>query len=154
VLGSMTDISGMAVADLFSGSGALGIEALSRGAARAVFVDDDPAAVRVVRANLEDLGLSEQRSTVVQREVLAWLATASQSFDLALCDPPYAFAGWPALFDRLEADLTVVESSAPPDVPASWVVIKEKRYGSTLVTVVRRPSPRQKKLSPEQKGTL
>lgn len=89
------DLPGAAVLDLFAGSGAAGIEALSRGAARAVFVDRDPAAVRAIRANLERTGLGD-RAFVRPGDVLAYLrtdASAAGPFDLVIIDPPYADTG-------------------------------------------------------------
>ena len=152
VLGSMLDLEGLSVADLFAGSGALGIEALSRGAGSAVFVDDGPEALTAIRANLASLGL-EDRSTVVRSDVLAWLGrppgvAEARAFDLALCDPPYDFARWPALLERLEAQVAVLESSQPVDLAPPWGVVRQKRYGGTLVTVIRREHSR----STDQKG--
>ena len=86
------DLPGAAVLDLFAGSGAAGIEALSRGAARAVFVDRDAAAVRTIRANLERTGFAD-RADVRPGDALAYLradAAAAGPFDLAIVDPPYA----------------------------------------------------------------
>ena len=135
VLGSLIDLEGATVVDLFAGSGALGIEALSRGAATCTFVDDAPAAVAAVTANLEALGLAG-RSVVVRRDVLGFLAGAHH-FSLALCDPPYDFTGWDVLLGRLSADRAVLESRRPVAVPPGWENVKNKRYGDTLVTVVR-----------------
>ena len=89
------DLPGAAVLDLFAGSGAAGIEALSRGAARAVFVDRDTAAVRTIRANLERTGLGD-RADVRPGDALAYLradAPAAGPFDLVIVDPPYADTG-------------------------------------------------------------
>jgi 16S rRNA (guanine966-N2)-methyltransferase len=142
VLGSLTDVEGSAVLDLFAGSGAMGIEALSRGAASAVFVEQRPDALVAVRANLASLGL-EARARVVRAEVLRWLAgsaaPAPGTVDLALCDPPYDFGDWPALLGQLPAALAVLESSREVEPSPPWEVVRRKRYGGTLVTVVRRP---------------
>ena len=67
-------------------------------------------------------------------------------FDLALCDPPYDFAAWDRLLAHLHATLAVLESRRPVEVPVGWEVIRNKRYGGTLVTVVR-------SLGAHQKGT-
>ncbi|HUI03489.1 MAG TPA: 16S rRNA (guanine(966)-N(2))-methyltransferase RsmD [Acidimicrobiales bacterium] len=141
ILGSLVDLEGAAVADLFAGSGALGIEALSRGAASCTFVDDAPAALAVVRENLAALGLAG-RSVVVRRDVLAFLE-GEHRFDLSLCDPPYEFTAWEVLLGRLSAPLAVLESRRPVTAPAGWEVIRHKRYGGTLVTVVRSPGAPQ-----------
>lgn len=158
VLGSMGPVTDLNVLDLFAGSGAMGIEALSRGAASAVFVDNAPAAVAAVRHNLQTLGL-EDRGRVVRAEVLSWLARVPATgegdarADLVLCDPPYDFDRWPALLGRLDAPVAVLESSRPLELPPSWELSRQKRYGGTLVTVVRRVrstpvGPAQQKGSP------
>lgn len=154
VLGSMGGVEGLAVADLYCGSGAMGVEALSRGAASVVFVDRDPEALEAVRANLAATGLAdlpgrrvgthdrERRGrsgpsvSVVRAELPGWLHGAHH-FDLALCDPPYEFSEWGTLMAALRADVAVLESSLPFDVPAGWAVTRSRRYGGTLVTVAR-----------------
>ncbi|HZU80895.1 MAG TPA: 16S rRNA (guanine(966)-N(2))-methyltransferase RsmD [Acidimicrobiales bacterium] len=138
VLGSMLDLDGLAVLDLFAGSGAMGIEALSRGAASAVFVERDPAAVAVIRANLDSLGVAD-RATVVRGDAVSWLAGGLHRADLALCDPPYRFEEWAAVLTHLSTPIAVLESSRPVEVEPPWEVVKDKRYGGTLVTVVRWP---------------
>ena len=82
------DLEGRTVLDLFCGTGQMGIEALSRGAARAVFVDMSAEAVRVARQNVEHTGLTE-RAQIVGGEAMQFLATASQWFDVIFLDPPY-----------------------------------------------------------------
>ena len=99
ILGSQGGVDGLSVVDLFCGSGALGVEALSRGAASVTFVDQDLAAVQAVRANLAAVGLADEPSTVVRAALPGWLLTAP-AFDLALCDPPYDFEGWDDLAER------------------------------------------------------
>jgi len=152
------DIDGADVLDLFAGSGALGIEALSRGARSAVFVDRAPASVKAISANLEALGMTEDRRgvaaaaahqvSVVRAEALGWLVTPRR-FDLALVDPPYAFDDWATLLDRLDATLAVLESDRALLVPESWEILKHKRYGDTLVTMVRHAT----RARPGQKGS-
>jgi 16S rRNA (guanine966-N2)-methyltransferase len=137
ILGSAGGVDGLSVLDLFCGSGALGLEALSRGAAAATFVDHDLGAVQAVRANLAAVGLTDQPATVVRAALPGWLLTAP-AFDLALCDPPYDFAGWDVLLGELRADVAVLESSLPISPPEGWIVTKERRYGGTLVTVAHR----------------
>jgi 16S rRNA (guanine966-N2)-methyltransferase len=143
VLTSLGEIDGADVADLFAGSGAMGIEALSRGAASVVFVDDSAAAVQAVRANLSGTGLDSDAARVERAEVLGWLLRPHR-FDVALCDPPYAFGGWDQLLDRLHAGIAVLESDREIAVPATWEIIRHKRYGGTLVTVVRPAGAHQK----------
>jgi 16S rRNA (guanine966-N2)-methyltransferase len=142
VLTSLGAVEGARVVDLFAGTGALGIEALSRGAAHVTFVDRDPAAAAVIRDNLAAVGLAEAPSEVVRADALKWLDRGDQAFDLALCDPPYEFAAWERLFQGLSADLAVLESSLPLEAPPGWVVRTTKRYGGTVVTLVQ-PLPYQ-----------
>ncbi len=137
-LGSLGAVEGATVLDLFAGSGALGVEALSRGAAAATFVDDDPRALAAVRANLDATDLAV-RATVVRSEALAFLATGPGPFDLALCDPPYRFDRWGEVWAAVPAALVVVESDREVDPPGGWEVLRVRRYGSTVVTFAARP---------------
>jgi 16S rRNA (guanine966-N2)-methyltransferase len=136
ILGSMGGVDDLDVVDLFCGSGAMGVEALSRGAASATFVDDDNDALNAVAANLAAVGLSEASRTLVRATLPGWLA-GSRRFDLALCDPPYDFSAWGELLGALRADVAVLESGTEIEIPEPWMVTKARRYGGTLVTVVR-----------------
>jgi 16S rRNA (guanine966-N2)-methyltransferase len=132
------------VADLFAGSGALGIEALSRGAARATFVESDRNAAATIERNLTNLGLGAgqpgRSSVVVQSDVLRWLRTADP-VDIAFCDPPYAFseAEWAELASLLApvTRLAVLEMGRRRDLGPQWELLKEKHYGGTVVLVAR-----------------
>jgi 16S rRNA (guanine966-N2)-methyltransferase len=135
-LGSMGAIEGATVLDLFAGSGALGMEALSRGAAHATFVDEDRTALDAVRANLATCGLTKQ-ATVVRADARRWVADAGHH-DLVLADPPYRFDGWSDLINQVSADVLVVESDRQVDLPPQWEVVRDRRYGSTVVRVARR----------------
>jgi 16S rRNA (guanine(966)-N(2))-methyltransferase RsmD len=137
ILGSRGGVDGLSVVDLFCGSGALGLEALSRGAASATFVDQDPGALAAVKANLDGVGLGDEPVTLVRAALPGWLEGAP-SFDLALCDPPYDFAGWPELLVVLRADRVVMESAEEIALPDTWMVTRARRYGGTLVTVAQR----------------
>jgi len=149
MLASMDAIEGAVVLDLFAGSGALGIEALSRGAAGVTFVDHDPAAVATVRANLGVLGEEADRATVVCSDVLRYLVGASPALpvpsapDLALADPPYDFDGWGPLLGalaggtRLLVAETGAEAGAGWDPGPEWETVKVRRYGGTVVTVAQ-----------------
>jgi 16S rRNA (guanine966-N2)-methyltransferase len=139
ILGSQGGVDGLSVVDLFCGSGALGVEALSRGAASTTFVDLDPDALAAVRRNLDAVGLGDEPATLVRAALPGWLESAAAGpFDLALCDPPYKFEDWPALLGALRAGAVVTESAAPVALPEPWVIARERRYGGTLVTVAHR----------------
>ncbi len=126
--------------DLFAGSGALGLEALSRGAAACTFVDSDRRSIAVVRRNVEDLGF-EHRSTIRQADGPA-LAASAEAHDVALLDPPYGFDGWEDLLDTVPADVLVIESDRSVAPGAGWQILKEKRYAGSVVVIARRgPAP-------------
>lgn len=129
------------VADLFAGSGALGIEALSRGARSCTFVERDRDALRSIRANVDKLGITD-RSTIVASDVLAGVSTL-RGVDLLLADPPYGFEAWERLLGALEPvlapdALVVLESDRPVALPEGWEEIRAKRYSRTWVAFVRR----------------
>jgi len=139
-LGSLGAVVDATVVDLFAGSGAMGIEALSRGAAHATFVDRDQAATRAVAANLDATGLADA-AEVVTSPVDRFLDGArDRRWDLALIDPPYDHStdDWLDVLDRLPADLAVVESDRAVEPPFGWEVVRAKRYGSTHVVIARR----------------
>lgn len=131
------------VADLFAGSGALGIEALSRGAAHVWFVESDRSALTVIDDNLATLELGE-RATVVRSTVERALAAGlADRLDVVLADPPYAFDGWVDLSDAIapivdEAGMFVAESGAPIPLGAGWEKVRERTYGGTVITFAQR----------------
>jgi 16S rRNA (guanine966-N2)-methyltransferase len=148
-LGSLDAVDGARVLDLFAGSGALGIEALSRGAAHATFVERDPEARRVIGANLATTGMAD-RAEVVARDAGAFLrrvgtAESRGRFDLVLLDPPYDTddPSWEEILTSVAAaaptGVVVIESARPVEVPHGWHVLREKGYGSTLVVIARPP---------------
>lgn len=144
------DLDGARVLDCYAGSGALGIEALSRGAAQALFVESDRRAAAVLAANLTALGLSSAQVRTTTAEAVA-ADTAPAGYDLVLADPPYAVSdeavtallglladhGWLA-----DGALLVIErpaDSATVRWPASVEPVTTRRYGDTLVCYGRRP---------------
>ena len=138
-LGSLGAIEGAAVLDLFAGSGALGVEALSRGAERATFVDDDPAAVGAIERNVEAAGVAD-RATIVEASAERFCGEhAGDAYDLAFLDPPYAFDEWQRLLSVVPAGTVVIESDREVEVGEPSVVLRQKRYGGTVVAIVRRP---------------
>lgn len=151
-------VPGATVLDLYAGSGALGIEALSRGAAFAVFVDTDRAALRAIDANLTALRL-HARARVAAVDAGRFCrepgrqGTGRVAFDLVLCDPPYA-EGLPAVLGHIAAldraggvrpgAVVVVERDrrdpglAHP-VPPPLVLLRDRTYGDTVLRYLRRP---------------
>jgi 16S rRNA (guanine966-N2)-methyltransferase len=143
IVGSLLDIGGATVVDLFAGSGALGIEARSRGAATVTFVERDREALASLQANLESLGFARSGATVVAADARQWVTGPRPRADVVFADPPYSFDGWASLLAAMApwADLVVAETGAPLEVPPEWVVARQRRYGATVVTVAR-PAPR------------
>ena len=131
-LQSVIDMESARVVDLFAGTGALGIEALSRGASSCTFVERDRAAVACIRSNLEATGLAG--GTVVQTDVLTWVRSERPAVDAVFADPPYAFGQWTALAS-LQTSLLVAESDREIDLGDRWRVLRSKRYGGTVVTL-------------------
>ena len=134
-LHSRRAVVGATVLDLFAGTGALGIEALSRGAASAVFVEHSRTHAAIVEANLETCGFTDLAEVVVA-DGPTWLAANAGPWDLVLCDPPYAFDDWPALLAGLDATLVVVESDRELEQVPGWHVGRERRYAGTVVSIL------------------
>ncbi len=140
---SLGAIGDARVLDLFAGTGALGIEALSRGAAEAVFVESERAVADVLRSNLEATRLVEAATVMVVDVEAALAELARRRFDVALVDPPYAFDAWPELLSRVPADLVVAESDRPVEVGPHFAIHHRRRHGGTVVTFAQaaeRPS--------------
>jgi 16S rRNA (guanine966-N2)-methyltransferase len=131
-------VGGATVLDLFAGSGAMGLEALSRGAASAVFVETDHEARRAIDRNLEKLRLAGR---VDPREALQFLAADPRQYDLVLCDPPYDFVGHvrlgPYLARVLAPDgLLVYETGAKVEPAVEGLAVRTSRtYGSARLTL-------------------
>jgi 16S rRNA (guanine966-N2)-methyltransferase len=137
------DVSGARVLDLYAGSGALGIEAVSRGAAEAVFVDSSHDAVAAVRRNLAELGIA---AVVQRRDALAYLAAAveGEPYDLVFADPPYdsALRVAAGLAERLPPVLSpgaviVTESNKRAPLELPFDLLRERSYGDTRIAVHR-----------------
>ena len=142
---SLLDLEQARVLDLYAGSGALGLEALSRGAASATLVEHDPAAVAVLHDNVAHLGLPGAH--VVAVDVERWLAVDPEPrYDLALLDPPYELDVVPVL-ELLEpwlADDAVVAVERPsrgPGLawPAGYQPVRDRRYGEAVLWYARHP---------------
>jgi 16S rRNA (guanine966-N2)-methyltransferase len=133
------DVEGARVLDLYAGSGALGIEALSRGAASAVFVERDPAALTAIERNLAPLDVE---ASVERADALRWLARAEGPFDLVFCDPPYDCASRLAgpLAERLPAltsdDARIVtESDKRHPLELPFPLLTERSYRDTRIAI-------------------
>lgn len=141
-LGSLDAVVGARVLDAYAGSGALGIEALSRGATHCTFVERDRTTREVVEANLTATRL-DTRASVITADVSLHLTASTDEWDLVLLDPPHANARWDdllgALVGRVAADGVVVVESDRTIVTGedpSWAVLREKRYGGTVVQMI------------------
>jgi 16S rRNA (guanine966-N2)-methyltransferase len=151
------DLPGARVLDLFAGSGAAGIEALSRGAAAVLFVEKDPGAVSVIEANLRATALAGPAALVVRADAVTWLARATPAngpFDLVVVDPPYAET------DLLARALAALGAAGAPLVAGGRVIAKhfwrdrppdrigllaserDRRFGETALTFYRREEDR------------
>jgi 16S rRNA (guanine966-N2)-methyltransferase len=133
------DVAGARVLDLYAGSGALGIEALSRGAASAVFVERDPPAAAAIERNLAAIGVE---AAVVRQDALRWLARADGPFELVFCDPPYdsaaqlagPLAEWlPGLTSDDARIVTESDKRHPLELPFPLLV--ERAYGDTRIAI-------------------
>jgi 16S rRNA (guanine(966)-N(2))-methyltransferase RsmD len=136
MLVSLGGVSGARVLDLYAGSGSLGLEALSRGAAHVWFVEADRRAAATLRANLAALGFAE-RATVRVSPVAHALPSLPPA-DLAFCDPPYADDPWPSLLEAVPAPLVVAHSERDLEVSGDWEVLRRRRYGRAAITIVAR----------------
>lgn len=134
-LGSLDLVRDALVADLYAGSGALGIEALSRGAAHCTFVERDRSALRTLRDNLESLGLQD-RARVVSGDAL--VLGRGIDVDVVLADPPYGFDQWADLLGRTPAPFVVAESDRELAAVTGWGIQRSKRYGRSWVTFFER----------------
>lgn len=142
---------GARILDLFAGTGSLGIEALSRGGERALFVEKDPAAARILRENLRTTGFAGAAGVMVKDVTSALRALVRQGdrpFNLVLLDPPYGTGLLPVVMERLGAKeaplsagaLVVAEHSnheVPPDVIGGLGLIRREKYGETVVSFYR-----------------
>ena len=133
------DVSGASVLDLYAGSGALGIEALSRGAESAVFVERDRAALAALERNLDAIGA---RADVRRQDVARFLARPEGTFDLVFCDPPYDVA--PAVGDALSGALPAITAETARIVTESdkrnplllpLPLVVERAYGDTRIAI-------------------
>ena len=136
MLTSLGGVDGAQVLDLYAGSGSFGIECLSRGAARATFVERDRRAAAVIEANLDRLGFAD-RATVLVGEVVGIVPT-SGPVDVAFCDPPYADDPWPKLLPSLDATLLVAHTERELALAPPWTELRRRRYGRSHIVIADR----------------
>lgn len=146
------DLAGARVLDLFAGSGAAGIEALSRGASHVTFVEKDAAAVAVIEANLRATDVAGPAASVIRADVVRWLASgnADPGAGIAIIDPPYAETAVLArVLERLGESETLLGPGAwvvakhfwrdrPPERIGMLAIERERRFGETALTFYRR----------------
>lgn len=136
------------VLDLFAGTGALGLEALSRGASRAVFVDQSPEAVRLIKANIVLCCVQDRAEVLLgaMEQVTRRLAREERRFDLIFLDPPYGKGYVQKALGHLEelcagGALVIAEHSVKDELPPAWegwVRVRERRYGDTVISFFER----------------
>jgi len=135
-------VDGASVLDLYAGSGALGLEALSRGAAQATFVDSAPAAIRAVTGNLQTVGADAEVRRADARRFLSGASAAARQYDLVFLDPPYRLAremggvlttALPSVL--APGALVVAESDRRGPLELDLPLVDERRYGDTLIRI-------------------
>jgi 16S rRNA (guanine966-N2)-methyltransferase len=135
-LGGMADLE---VVDLFAGSGSLGIEALSRGASYATFVDQNAQAVEIVRGNLASIGIQEARVTKTQVETFI---TAMAPVDFVFIDPPFAYTDeqWTFLLAHAKGRAMFCESNRDitPLIGREWLIVRARVYGDSFIYLLER----------------
>ena len=140
---ALGDIAGLTFLDAFAGSGALGLEAISRGAAHATMIEPDKPAQVTIAKNLAGLGVQD-RAKLIRAKAQSWLATADQTFDIVLCDPPYDDINETLvtrLAGRARAGGTVVLSLPPTSrlrLPETYELLDSKNYGDATLNFYRK----------------
>ena len=139
------ELSGAAVLDLFAGTGQLGLEALSRGAAKAVFVDSSGKSLAVVKKNAELCGFSDN-ARLVRSDAFSYLSRAEERFDIVFLDPPYhnglcvkAFELLPSVLAEGACVICETQADEPlPETFGAFALYKEYRYSAIRLSVYRR----------------
>jgi 16S rRNA (guanine966-N2)-methyltransferase len=135
---------GKQIADVFAGTGSLGIEALSRGAQHAVFVEKNPRHAALIKENLVALGLQD-RGEILTTHVEKYLQTVSGVFDIVFCDPPYGYDETARLLDTIAAKKLLIQNGLlcfehsgkqVPAVNMPWNIRETRAYGTTAITLM------------------
>ena len=146
VFSALGDISNARVLDLYAGSGAMGIEALSRGASYCTFVDISPIAIKTVKANLTNLKVDEKEYEIIKNKdvnALDFLKQKGNQFDLIILDPPYDEGEYEAIIDKMNSDgliseqaVIVMEANRPIKLEnIDYQKNKEYHYGEIMVFI-------------------
>lgn len=135
-------VQGAQILDVFAGTGALGLEAISRGASHATFVENGRTALAILTRNIALLR-AEAQTTVLHRDARQPLPAPTVPYDLVFLDPPYGQtlgeAALPLLAQHMAPDALIVwEESAPPIVPVGFERLDQRRYSGTLVSILRK----------------
>lgn len=128
------------VVDLYCGSGAYGIESISRGAKKVYFVDRSYKSIRTLKENINSLKIAQNRFEIFKSDVFKWAQLHKDiDFDLAFIDPPYSSCSFSELLTILKANTVVIESEKEINfVPEDYIKLVNKQYGGTLVTIFKR----------------
>ena len=146
IFSAIGDISGARVLDLYAGSGAMGIEALSRGASHATFVDISPIAIKVIKDNINNLKIDSSDYEIIKNKdlnALEYLKEKNQKFDLIILDPPYEEGQYEMIVDQMNKDgllgdncIIVMEANRPIKLETiDYIKNKEYHYGEIMVFI-------------------
>ncbi len=152
IVSSRLNLDGVHVLDIFAGTGALGLEALSRGAGTCDFIERDRRTATLIRRNIGNLGLGDDQARVLVGDVMEGLATTYERYDLILADPPYASTSFDSIVrciaERrllLPGGLLVLEHRAgmAPPVPGGFRPVLERSFGDTAIALYQGPQIEQ-----------
>lgn len=135
MLQSLGGVDGAVVVDLFAGSGSFGIESLSRGAERVVFVERNRTALETLRSNIAHVGF-EDRATVIGSSVSTAVSSLPAA-DIAFCDPPYADDPWHDLLGSLDAEILIGHAESPVTLTERWEEVRRRSYGKAHIVIAR-----------------
>jgi len=134
------------VADVFAGSGNLGLESLSRGAAHVTFVEKAPSSIQILKKNIHNVSVNDDQYRIVQSDALDWAQNSDERFDLILMDPPFTYPPLQALLDVIfsrkllkDLGLLVVEHEISNPIlktPEHYHLLKQKKMGRSLISLL------------------
>lgn len=145
IFNALGDIEGLTLLDAFAGTGAVGFEAVSRGANSVIAIDNDAQAARTIQQNIRELGVSRQVKGI-QATVLQWTSTTNEAFDIVVCDPPYDDVQTNSVMAAIERTKTggIAVLSLPPTdeltLPEEFILLQQKSYGDATLAFYRRNS--------------